>query len=101
MFPEKLVPRGHIALPVLGEPLEIYERRRDASRSEERHGVLEVLVEVGVEDALIHEVRVPFDFEQQPAQVVQFERRKNLRSRRPPLSQSYCRTRESLLRVRA
>ena len=38
-----------------------------------RHRILGVLVEVGVEDALIHEVGVAFDVEEHPAQVVQLE----------------------------
>ena len=80
MYGKKFLPRGHIALPVLGEPLKMYEHHRDASRSEERHGVLEMYLSKWVsKNALIHEVRVPFNFEQQPAQVMQFERRKNVR----------------------
>ena len=38
-----------------------------------RHGVLGVLIEVGVEDALIHEVGFRTDVEEHPAQVVQLE----------------------------
>ena len=37
------------------------------------HGILGVLVKVGIEDALIHEIGVPFDREEHPAQVVQLE----------------------------
>ena len=40
---------------------------------EQRHRILGVLVEVGVEDALIHEVRVAPDVEEHPAQVMQLE----------------------------
>src|SRR5215204_1271305 len=79
VIPEELVDRSHIPLPILGESFEICKYCRDAGRSEERHCVLDILVEVGVEDALIHEIRVAFDVEQDPAQVMQFERRKNER----------------------
>ena len=70
---------GTFALPVLGQSFEIRKYRCDASRREERYGVLEILVEVGVEDALIHEVRSPLISNKHPTQVMQFERRKDVR----------------------
>src|SRR5215813_793645 len=39
--------------PVGGPALEVLKDRREASLGEESHGILRVLVEVGVEDALI------------------------------------------------
>src|SRR6185369_5028198 len=62
-----------IRLPVLGKPLEVFKDRPKAGLREKAHGIFGVLVEVGVEDALIHEVGLVFDVEEQPAQVVQLE----------------------------
>src|SRR6185369_16682690 len=62
-----------IRLPVLGKPLEVFKHRPDAELREEAHGIFGVLVEVGVEDSLIHEVGFTFDVEEHPAQVVQLE----------------------------
>ena len=39
-----------------GKAFKVFEDRVDAVLREERNGVLGVLVEVGIEDALIHEV---------------------------------------------
>ena len=47
--------------------------------------VLGVLVEVGVEDALVLEVQSRADVEEHPAQVVQAQRRERLRTRRDGL----------------
>src|SRR5262252_978584 len=53
---EELRDREHVRLPVLGPAFEVGEDRVDARRVEDLEGVLDVLVEVGVEDALVHEV---------------------------------------------
>ena len=64
---------GSVRLPVLREPLEVFKDRLEPGLGEDGDGILGVLVEVGVEDALIHEVGVAFDVEEHPAQVVQLE----------------------------
>jgi hypothetical protein len=46
----------------------------DAGRAEQLDGVLGVLVEVGVEDALVLEVQPGADVEQIPPQIVQLQR---------------------------
>src|SRR5437762_3604512 len=61
----------HVRLPVLRPSFEVYENRGDAGLDEESHGILEVFVEIGVEDALILEVQPLADVEQHPAQVVE------------------------------
>src|SRR5687767_11903432 len=45
--------RLRVRLPVLGEPLKVGEDGGEAAFGEQGHGILGVLVEVGVEDALI------------------------------------------------
>src|SRR6185312_7304004 len=56
---------------------EVLEGGIDSSLAEEDDGVFGVFVEVGVEDALVHEARIVV--EEQPAQVMQLERRENVR----------------------
>src|SRR6478609_7248442 len=53
-----------IGLPVLWESFEILEDCRNARGGEQRNSVLGVFVEVGVENALVHEIGFPFDGEQ-------------------------------------
>src|SRR4051812_23100349 len=47
---------GRVGLPVLWKSLKVLKDRLDAQRAKQGDGVLGVLVEIGVEDALIHEV---------------------------------------------
>ena len=62
-----------IRLPVRRKALEVFEDGVDAVLRKECHSILGVFVKIGVEDALIHEVGLPFDREENPAQVVQLE----------------------------
>src|SRR5688500_18270789 len=62
-----------IGVPVFREALEIFEDSSEAGSHKESHGVLGVFVKIGVENTLIHEVRLAFDWKQQPPEVVQFE----------------------------
>src|SRR5438477_3060034 len=73
MFPDKLDERCRIRLPVFGKYLKIFEDRVDAILAEESYGVLRVLVEVSIENALIHEVGLLVDVEEHPAQVMQLQ----------------------------
>jgi hypothetical protein len=86
VFTDELDERRRVRLPVLREALQVLEDRVDAVLREERHGVLGVLVEVGVEDALIHEVGVLADVEEHPAEVVQLENSKAIRKARDSVS---------------
>src|SRR5262245_44750273 len=52
---EEFGDRRDVGLPILGPALEVREHRIDTAQVEEREGVLDVLVEIGVEDALVHE----------------------------------------------
>src|SRR5207249_10131612 len=73
MIAHELDKGRNVRSPVLGEALEIDEDGGDAGLREKGDGVFGVLVEVRIEDALIHEVRVALDFEEDPAQVVELE----------------------------
>src|SRR5436853_2720325 len=54
---------GHrIGLPIHREAFEIFKDCSDASRTEERYGILCVLIKVGIEDALIHEVSLALNW---------------------------------------
>src|SRR4029077_967251 len=70
---------GRVRLPVLREPLEVLKYRGYTGRAEERYRILGVLVEVRVEDALVHEVRIALDREQYPAQVMQLQHGQGVR----------------------
>src|SRR5215218_9003521 len=63
--------RLRVGLPVLRETFQVLEDGVHAEAREERHGVLRVLVEVRVENALIHEVGHAVDGEEKPPQIVQ------------------------------
>src|SRR5262245_54861902 len=73
MLPHELDEGRRVRLPVLGEALEVLEDRVDPRRRKNRDGVFGVLVEVRVEDALVHEVGVLADVEEHPTQIVQLE----------------------------
>src|SRR5688572_20886449 len=68
-----------VRLPVLGKALQVFKNRGEARTGENRHGVFGVLVEVRVEDALIHEVGFALDWKQQPTEIVQLEHGENVR----------------------
>src|SRR6516225_7673647 len=56
VFADELDERVRVLLPVLREPFEVGEDRCDTGLAKQPHRVLGVLVEVGVEDALILEM---------------------------------------------
>ena len=68
-----------IRLPIRRESLEVLEDRADAGGPEQRDGVLGVFVEVGVEYTLIHEIGLPLDWEEQPAEIMQLQDLKAIR----------------------
>src|SRR5262249_24296842 len=76
---EKLDEGWNVRLPVHRKPFELLEDRIDARLSKQRNRVLRVLVEVGVEDPLVHEVLVLADVKQNPSQVVELEGREHMR----------------------
>src|SRR4051794_38896088 len=69
---------GRIRFPVVRKALELREDRRDTRGAEQRDRVFRVLVEVGIEDALVHEVRIAADVEEHPAEIVELQRRQHI-----------------------
>src|SRR5262245_49737030 len=78
-----------VGLPVLRKALEVFEYGIDAERLEQAHGILGVLVEVRVEDALVHEVRGSANIEQHPTQVMQLQDREAVRVTLNGLRETY------------
>src|SRR3954447_22897473 len=77
--------RSGVRLPVLREPFKVLKDRPEAGPREDAYGVFGVLVEVGVEDALVHEVGVLADVEEHPAQVVELQHGEEVRRLGHPL----------------
>ena len=76
VFASELDERGGVRLPVHRKVLEVLEDRIDADLAEQADRVVSVLVEVGVEDPLVHEPRVII--EEHSAKVVELERREHV-----------------------
>src|SRR3954452_6208278 len=70
-----------LRLPIRREPFKLLEDGVDARRLEQLDGILGVLVEIRIEDALIYEVRIGADLEQYPPEVMQLEWRERMRMR--------------------
>src|SRR5215471_11281097 len=77
VFPEELDDAVRVGLPVLRPALEVHEYGGDSGLEEDRERVLEILVEIGIEDPLIHEVQARADVEQDPTEIVELERSEN------------------------
>src|SRR4030095_13858788 len=69
MFPDKLNEAFRVRFPVAWKAFEIFEYSIYSEADEKRDGVFGVLVEVGVEDALVHEIGFAVNWEQNPAKV--------------------------------
>src|SRR3954469_20051326 len=68
-----------IRLPVFGKALEVFKNGADAQLCEQSHCILGVLIKVGVENTLIHEVGLTIDRKENPPQVVEFEHGQTVR----------------------
>ena len=66
---------------------------------EERDGIFGIFVEVSIEYALVHEISIAADVEEDPSQVVKLERGENGRIAGYRRSQLFFRTRGSLVRA--
>ena len=69
---------GALLFQSAGESFKVFEDEYSPQSSENRHRILGVFVEVGIEDALIHEIGLAFDREEQPAEIVQLEYGENV-----------------------
>src|SRR5262249_43174592 len=74
----KLNERRHVRLPVRWKSFEVLKDRVYTRFREQRDGIVSVLVEIGIEDALVHEERLLADIEQDPAQVMELQGGKNV-----------------------
>ena len=75
MVAEELDDRLQIRLPVVWPPFKVHKDRGYAGLNKQCHRIFQVLVEVGIKDSLVHKVHTVSDIEQNPAQVVEPERR--------------------------
>ena len=66
-----------------GKPSRFSKTVGTPAAGEQGHSILGVLVKVGIEDALIHEVGLTLDWEQHPAQIMQLKRRQADRAVQP------------------
>src|ERR1700722_972013 len=82
MFADEFYEGWSVGLPVHRKALKIFKDRVDAGLLEESDRVLGLFVEVGIEYALVHEVSVVADVEENPSQVVKLERGENVRDPR-------------------
>src|SRR5204863_1907473 len=73
MVADELDEGRRVCLPIHRESFELLEDRVDARCREQLDRVLGVLVEIRIENALIHEVLVGADVEQYPPEVMQLE----------------------------
>src|SRR5207247_9515553 len=73
MFADELDEGRRVRFPIRRESFELLEDRVDARGFEQFDRVLGVLVEIRIENALIHEVLVGADIEQYPPEVMQLE----------------------------
>src|SRR3954451_23579250 len=61
VFSHELDESRRIRLPVFGKALEVFKDGADAQLGEQGNRILGVLIEVGVEDTLIHEISYAID----------------------------------------
>src|SRR2546430_9283104 len=64
----------HVRLPVLGKAFKVLKDCVHSDLFEQGYCILGVLVEICIEDSLVHEVRVLSNIEENPSQVVKLER---------------------------
>src|SRR3954471_2479899 len=76
VFANKLDECWYVRLPVLGKPFEVLEHCVHSDLFKQGYCVLRVLVEVCIENSLVHEVRVLSNIEENPSQVVELKRGK-------------------------
>src|SRR5271170_1941008 len=66
MLADELDERGHVGFPILGESLKVFKHRIDSGRLEESHSVFGIFVEVGIKNALVHEIGLLVDIKENP-----------------------------------
>ena len=81
MFADEIYERRCVRSPVRGKPFELLEDGIDTSRLEQLNRVLGVLVEIGIENTLVHEVFLLTDVEEHPPEVMKLQRCEGVRAR--------------------
>ena len=79
MVANKLDEGRDVRLPVSREALQILEHRIDAVLMKQGDGIFGIFIEIGVEDALVHEIGFVLDIEQDPTQTMKLKRRECVR----------------------
>src|SRR3954447_5703461 len=74
VFANKLDECWNVRLPVLGKTFKVLEHCVHSDLLKQGYCILGVLVEICIEDSLIHEIRVLSNIEENPSQVVKLER---------------------------
>src|SRR6266513_1795680 len=69
----------YVRFPVLGKAFKVFENCVHSDLFEQGYCVLGVLVEICIEDSLVHKVSVLSDVEENPSKVVQLESCKRIR----------------------
>src|SRR5688572_17193792 len=82
MVADELDECGWVRLPVVGKPFELLKNCVNAGSLEQLNRVLRVLVEIRIENSLVHEVLVLTDVKEHPPKVVELQRRERVRARR-------------------
>jgi hypothetical protein len=80
MFAHELDECRGVRLPIHREALKIFEDGVNAGLFKESDCIFCIFVKVSIEYALVHEIRIAADVEENPSQVVELERRENKRS---------------------
>src|SRR3954452_2022336 len=73
VFADELDEGWRIRFPVDREPFEVFEHGVDASLGKELDSVFSVFVEIGIENSLVHKIRVFANVEEHPAQIMQLQ----------------------------
>ncbi len=79
VLPHEPDERLRVGRPVFGEALEVFKGRAHSQTAEDRDRVFCVLVEIRVEDALVHKVGHTIDGKEDPTKIVKFEGRQTIR----------------------
>src|SRR5712675_1620536 len=75
VFANELDECWYVRLPVLGKTFKVLENCIHSDLFKQGYCILGVLVEICIEDSLVHEVRVLSYIEENPSQVVELDRR--------------------------
>src|SRR4051812_45826577 len=70
----KLYECWNVGLPIFWKAFKIFKSGRHSGFREKSDGIIGVFIKIGIEYALVHEILITADIEQDPLQVVEFQR---------------------------